>query len=117
MNNFFKLLGFVFAALFLFAAAVQYNDQDALKWYLIYGVAALASILFAFNRLKLVWTIFLFVFYATFAVLNWPAKFEGFTIGEGEIVNIEEGREAFGLLIAAIVMGVYALRLWKGKKS
>ena len=50
-------------------------------------------------------------------IYNWPEKFEGFTIGEGDIVNIERGREAFGVLIAALLMGIYAVRIWKGRTS
>jgi len=40
-----------------------------------------------------------------------PEKFEGFNVMEGEIKNIEEGREAFGLLIMTIVMFTYTLRI------
>ncbi|NQZ45022.1 MAG: hypothetical protein HRT65_11970 [Flavobacteriaceae bacterium] len=117
MNNFFKILGFVFTALFIYAAAVQYNDPDAYRWYVIYGMAALASLLFALNRMKLLWALFLFGFYLGMGIYNWPEKFEGFTIGEGDIVNIERGREAFGVLIAALLMGIYAVRIWKGRTS
>lgn len=47
----------------------------------------------------------------------WPEKFEGITIGNGDIVNIERGRESLGLLIVAIVMLIYALRLRLANKS
>lgn len=37
---FYRLINLVGAALFLYAAAVQYNDPDALSWMLLYGAAA-----------------------------------------------------------------------------
>ena len=62
-----------------------------------------------------------FVFTDSYIVTNvsciYPEKFEGFEIGAGDIKNIEEGREAYGLLIIAIVMLLLALRGWKVKKS
>ncbi len=109
MKSFLKILGFVLAALFIWAAAVQYNDPDAFRWYVIYGAAALASILFALGQLKFIWALFLFGFYLGFGIYNWPAKFEGVTIGEGDIVNIEKGREALGMIFSAVIMLFYAL--------
>lgn len=114
MNKFLKILAFIFAALFVYAAIVQYNDPDAMKWYAIYGTAALASLLFALGKLRLLWAIVLAVFYLGFTWYTWPEKFEGVTIGEGDIVNIERGREALGLLIAGVMMIVYA---FGGRKS
>lgn len=108
-----KIVAFLFAALFAFAAIVQYNDPDATKWYFIYGTAALASIMFAINKLKIYWAVLLFVFYLVFAIYTWPVKFEGVTIGEGDIVNVERGREALGMGIASILMGIYVLALRK----
>lgn len=108
MNRFLKVFAFVFAALFIYAAIVQYNDPDATKWYAIYGMAALASILFAMGRLRTLWAILLTIFYIGFSIYTWPEKFEGVTIGGGDIVNIEKGREALGLLVAGVVMAVYS---------
>lgn len=111
MKLFFKVFGFIFALLFAWAAFLQNNDGDAFQWYLVYGVAALASLLFALDRLKLLWALLLFGFYLVFSIVNWPETFEGVTIGEGDIVNVERGREALGMCITAGVMLVYALRL------
>ena len=44
-------------------------------------------------------------------VFLWPDQFEGFTIGEGDIENIERGREAVGMLIVAVVFLIFSLRL------
>lgn len=111
MNKLFKFLSLVFTLLFIWAAYVQYNDPDALLWYTIYGVAAAASLLFYLGKFNITGAIILsgVYFVATFVI--WPDKFEGVTIGNGDIVNIERARESLGLLIVAIVMLVYALRL------
>ncbi|WP_149276374.1 transmembrane 220 family protein [Pareuzebyella sediminis] len=117
MNVFFKALSIIFALLFIWAAYLQYNDPDALLWYAIYGVAGLGSILFAVNRLGLFLALILCLAYLIGTVALWPERFEGFTIGQGDIVNIERGREAFGLLIVALVFLMYGLRIYFSKKS
>lgn len=111
MQTFFKLLSVVFAILFLWAAYVQYNDPDALLWYMVYGLAALASLLFYLKKLNFMVALILFVGYLIGAYVVWPIKFEGVSIGEGDITNIERGREALGLLIMSGVMLVYVLRI------
>ena len=110
MTTVFKILSLVFAALFLWAAYVQYNDPDALQWYFIYGVATLASILFYINKLNYLIALCLGGIYFVLAITTWPDSFEGVTIGQGDIVNIEKGREALGLLIVSAVMFAYAIR-------
>jgi len=116
MNAFFKILAVIFALLFLWSAYLQYNDPDALLWYAIYGVASIGSILFAVNRLGLLWAAILCLAYLIGTVVFWPEKFEGFTIGKGDIVNVERGREACGLLIVGLVYLMYALRIFFKKK-
>ncbi|MBT2161657.1 transmembrane 220 family protein [Zobellia barbeyronii] len=111
MKSFFKIVGAVFAILFTWAAYLQYNDPDATIWYVIYGLAAFASVLFVANRLTFtIATIFCLISIKG-AYKQWPVQFQGFAIGEGDIENIERGREACGLLIIALVMLVYALRI------
>jgi len=111
MNKFFKFLSLIFTLLFIWAAYVQYNDPDALLWYAIYGVAAAASLFFYLGKFNLTGAIILSGIYLVGTFVIWPEKFEGVTIGNGDIVNIERARESLGLLIAAIVMLIYALRL------
>lgn len=111
MNTVFKVIGFLFAALFVVSAVLQYNDPDALVWMAIWGIAALISFAFAMNKVSFAVTLIMGILcFAGFFYL-YPPKFEGFEIGAGDIVNIELGREAFGLLIIAIVMFVYTLRI------
>ncbi len=117
MKIFFKIIAVTFTILFVWAAVLQNNDPDALLWYAIYGVAALGSLLFVFGRLHLVAAALFCVVYLIGGFLSWPETFEGFEIGAGDIVNIERGREACGLLIVSTVFLVYALRIRYNKKK
>lgn len=117
MKNVFKLLAFILALLFLWAAFLQWNDPDAYMWYVIYGIPAVVSILFIFGRLSQGFAFLISIAYLVGMVFAWPDQFEGFTIGNGDILNIERGREAFGLLIIALVLLLYALRLRYTKRS
>lgn len=117
MYKFSRILALIFAALFVWAAVLQHNDPDFLLWYAIYGVAALACILYYFNRFHPILGLILSLIYFAEAVMVWPEKFEGFTIGEGAIENIERGREAFGLLITGLFMVFLTLCSYRKKRS
>lgn len=114
MNTFFKILAFSFSALFIWAGALQYNDPDPILWYVIYGTAALASLLFALKKLSLWMALILFCVFVIGAYVDWPAQFEGYDIGGGDIKNIEMARESSGLLLCALVMLMYAWRIRVG---
>lgn len=98
------------AILFVIAAYLQWNDPDATLWYFIYGIAALASVLFFLGRLSFIVAIILGLLYISGTVILWPEKWDGLTIGGGDIVNVEHAREALGMLITGLVMLVYAVR-------
>lgn len=117
MKQFSRILALIFAVLFIWAAILQHNDPDALLWYAIYGVAAVACILFYFNRFHPIFGMILTLIYLVEAVWVWPEKFEGFSIGEGAIENIERGREAFGLLITGIFMLFLTWCTYRRKRS
>jgi hypothetical protein len=117
MKNMFKILSLVFTLLFIWAAYVQYNDPDALLWYAIYGVAAAASLFFYLGKLNVTAAVLLSVIYFVSTLVMWPDQYEGVTIGNGDIENIERGRESLGLLIVALVMLLYAVRLRLVNKS
>lgn len=117
MKNMFKILSLVFTLLFIWAAYVQYNDPDALLWYAIYGVAAAASLFFYLGKLNVMAAVILSVIYFVSTFVIWPDRYEGVTIGNGDIENIERGRESLGLLIVALVMLLYAVRLRLVNKS
>ena len=117
MKRFFKFLGGVFAILFLISAVLQYNDPDPLLWIAIYGIATIVTLGFLFNKVSYMVPAFVGLLGVIGFFLIFPEKFEGFAIGNGDIKNIEEAREAFGLLIIAIVMFVFALRIRCNNKS
>ena len=110
MNTLVKYLSLLMVVLFVTAAYLQWNDPDATLWYFVYGIAALASLLFYLGKLNFVVALILGVLYIVGAVMLWPEKWEGVTIGEGEIENIERARESLGLLITALIMLLYAVR-------
>ena len=99
-----RILSLIFAALFVWAGILQYNDPDALLWFAIYGVAALVCLLYYFNRFHPLLGLILGLIYLAETVLVWPEKWEGFEIGQGAIESIERAREAGGLLITGLFM-------------
>ena len=114
----YRVLSVLFSLLFLFTVLVQFNDPDAVKWILIYGLGLIASISFVFEKMKISWAFLLACFYVVLSVLFWPDEFEGFMVAKGNIQNVERGREAVGLLIAALMMLILALLLYgKGKNG
>ncbi len=109
-----KILGFIFSGLFGLSAVLQYNDPDPILWIIIYAGAAIVSLLFALNKLhKMVPLLLGIVSFIGFTYL-YPSDFQGFDLNDGDIRTVELGREAFGLLIIALVLLWYALRL-RGK--
>lgn len=116
MKAIFKLLALVFLGMFLYALYVQINDPDATLWYFIYGIAALASILFLMNKLPFSIAVILFLGYVVGCALFWPEQYEGLSLAEGNVKNIEEGREAVGMLITAGIMMLYAFGVKANKK-
>lgn len=94
--------------LFLLCCAVQYNDPDPLTWIALYGYAAVFTA-FAFYKKYSAWPLLglvvylaLFFYYAPPFSVSWWA--------------LEEGREAMGMMLSAVWMGVL-LYLWFGRKG
>lgn len=105
---FFKVFAWIFGILCLVSAGLQYNDPDPLFWMVIYGTSALVSFGLALEKLPFYVPLIGGVLCAIGFVLAFPEQFEGFEIGSGEIKNVEEGREAFGLLIVGLVLLVFS---------
>lgn len=117
MNTLFKVLAIVFGILFLVSAGLQYNDPDPLVWVTIWGLAGIIALAQAFNRVPGSVSLVTGVAALIGFFYTYPEKFEGFEIGQGDIKNVEEGREAYGLLIIAIVMLVLAFRTIQQARS
>ena len=103
------------AALFLFAAAVQYNDPDPLRWMATYGLAALACVLSLARRLPRLAPVVVGL-----GAVAWAGTLAPGVVGRvsvGELFQsysmlsetVEEAREMGGLLIVAVWMGLLAL--------
>ena len=118
-SNLLRAANGVMAALFVFAAAVQYNDPDPLRWMAIYLAAAAACVLAVLRRLPRWLPIVVGL-----AALAWAATLSPHVLGRvgmGEMVQawemkdvrVEEGREMYGLLIVAGWMMVLALAGWR----
>ena len=119
----FRTVNAVMALLFVFAAAVQYNDPDPLRWMAIYLAAAAACVLALLGRLR--W----FVPAAVGLVaLAWAATLAPHVLGHvrmGEMVEawemkdvrVEEGREMYGLLIVAAWMAVLTVAGWRRPRT
>ena len=103
------------AALFLFAAAVQYNDPDPLRWMAIYGLAALACALSLLRRLRRLVPVLVGLGAGAWAGALAPGVIGRVSVGElfqsyGMMSEtVEEAREMGGLLIVAVWMGLLAL--------
>jgi hypothetical protein len=83
---------------FLAFAALQYNDPDALVWFLLYGSAATACLSFPSGRVGIPVLLFSFVLYA--GVFAWLSS----DLFQAGWIHSEAGRESAGMLIAAVWM-------------
>jgi hypothetical protein len=103
------------AVLFAFAAVVQYNDPDPLRWMAMYSLAMLACGLALAGRLSR-----LLPGLMGLGALMWAGTLAPGVVGRvslGELYQsygmlsaaVEEGREMGGLLIVAAWMGVLTL--------
>ena len=103
----------LFAAVFLLAVAVQWNDPDPLVWMLGYGLAAALSLAACFGRFPVLPNAlaaagFALWFLALAGTLP-GAPPEAFTSFRMQQAAHEEPREAVGLLLCAVWTGLLAL--------
>ena len=99
-----KIFASVVALLFAYAAAVQLNDPDPIRWLLIYGSTVVVSVAFIFGRVpKLV-----FVGLACVAGL-WAVTLLPGVLSSAAFTGTEEEREFAGLALV-VVTGVVLAR-------
>lgn len=113
-----KVFNLIFCLLFVFSAALQYNDSDPYLWIPIYMYGALLCWL-AFSKkyypkayligifIYLAYAIYLF--FAKDGVLDWVNKHNAEDIAstmKAEKPWIEETREFFGLIILILVLTI-----------
>ncbi|MBC5994286.1 transmembrane 220 family protein [Pontibacter sp. SD6] len=104
-----KILAIFFGLAFLSFVAVQYNDPDPTVWMVIYGAAAILCFLAAFNKVPHAILWIAVILCVAGGIYMWPEKYEGLSVGGGDIKNIEEAREALGLLMIAVIFGGFIL--------
>lgn len=109
MNKFVKAFAIVYAMLCVVSAVLQYNDPDPLVWILIYSASAVLSFAFAFNKAPFALLLLGGLLAIGGGFYFFPEQFQGFEIGQGDIKNIEEGREAIGLFILGSAFLIFAL--------
>jgi len=118
-----RILNLLMAALFLFGAAVQFNDPDSAVWIVTYLVAA-GACAFA-HRNPASWTVPAVVAAACviWAIMLAPSVLGRVPFGsmfgawEMQNVGIEQSREMYGLLIIAAWMVVLAVRGYRHSRS
>jgi Transmembrane family 220, helix len=123
MRSVFRVIGALMAALFVFAAALQYNDPDPIQWAAIYLAAAVASILYLVGRLRwyvpVLIALVALVWAGTLARHVWGLIGISQLFEEWEMANptVEEGREMYGLLIIAFWMAALAIATLKTRRA
>jgi hypothetical protein len=110
-----KIAGWVAAALFLFSAALQWNDPDPLRWILAYCAAAAISVAASLDYPVRAPAAVAAVVYGVLAIAllpeSMPAGFEALVAPEMKTIAIEEARESLGLALCALWCAALA---WRG---
>ena len=116
----FRVFAGLMALLLAFAAAVNFNDPDPVRWVAIYGVACLASIAVvvtgtvpiavpaAIAVIALAWGVSIAARVPSLDVYT-----HMFDEWEMKSPTIEEAREACGLFIVGVWMVVVAAVVWR----
>lgn len=112
MNRLLRAVNAVMAVLFLLGLAVQYNDPDPFRWVVIYGAAAAACVLAFLGRLPRWLPLSTALVAGAWAALLSPDVIGRIGVGDlfqevrMDSVEIEQGREMFGLLLIGLWMVV-----------
>jgi hypothetical protein len=118
----FRLIYGLLALLFLFGAAVQYNDPDPLAWMAIYLAASAASIAAVLHRCPVWLPALVAVVAIAWALMLAPRAFpnvqlpELFAAWEMKNERVEEGREMYGLLIICAAMVPLVVKTWRSRR-
>jgi hypothetical protein len=104
-------------AMFVLFAVVQYNDPDAILWFLVYGITAVWAGLaafrpagFAHSRPLLAAFSVTLVAMAGGALYYWPQSIADWW--DNEVV-----REGIGLILATVALLVVAYTLWRARRE
>jgi hypothetical protein len=113
----------LFGALFVFAAVLQYNDADPLRWMAIYLAAAIACGLAVAGR-RIIWVPAMvgaisLAWAVTYVVRGVPTVSPLHMFDEWEMKNqqVLETRELFGLAIILAWMMVLMFAAWRRRQG
>lgn len=120
MSTFIRIFFGIWSVLFLLFGYWQFNDPDPLLWISIYGYAAVMAAMAAMKRfflplllLGVLLGIGGFFWMYPGAIGDWVAQEWQQQDLSMKTQHMEEAREAFGLLIVAVIMGVASLIGWR----
>ena len=118
----FRILNGAMAVLFAFAVLVQYNDPDPIRWMMVYGAAGVTAAVWAMRGtvpFALVVTVgaIALMWAAAIAIGGPGLSVYGYMFGAWEMRStpVEEAREASGLLIVGLWMGVLMVSEWRAR--
>ena len=102
-------MALLMVVMFLGFAAVQYNDPDPYIWIPIYLLPAIVSgLVFTGRKVSPLLLLLAAAAFLVAAYFQWPAHWAGVALKNGmKTIDIEEGREALGLVICAVVLLSY----------
>lgn len=112
-----KFLHYFFIVLFLLFAAVQYNDPDPLIWIPLYLIPAFMVFQAIKNNVSKDAFLYAGLVYLLYGISLYPPEWEGLTLNSAgmKTMNIELGRETFGLIIVAVILFVEFIVLSRKK--
>ena len=105
-------------ALFLFAASLQLNDPDPVRWIALYGAAAALSVAEVLGRTRFRVALVAALGFTAGALVGLPellhARAEAFTSFHMRSLDDEVARESVGLLLCALWS---ALLAWRARRA
>lgn len=110
-----KIFNLIFAIIFLFFAALQYNDPDPFVWIFIYGMMTLTCALAAWGKFYNKIALALALIYLAYSIALTPSTYQILTTAPSSLfdeiatmrnIQIEEARECLGLLICLVVLAI-----------
>ena len=113
MNRIFTISNYFVALLFIFAAAVQYNDPDSIRWIALYTSAALACIYWLFGSYQR-WVCGVVLLICVIWLITIIVDLKTLSLNLADLVSslemknetIEQYREIGGLILIAIWMSI-----------
>lgn len=124
MQTFNRIFFGIWALLFMLFAYWQINDPDPLIWISIYGYGALMAALAAMRRYPMPLLAFGFLFGIAGFFYMYPGAVSDWIAQEWQqqdlsmkTQHMEEAREAFGLLIVSLIMGVATFVGWRRRRQ